>query len=62
MMDRISRVTLLWIMGILVAACFGITWKLTNDHWKVELVKRGYAKWVVKDDKGSVEWQWVAQK
>lgn len=62
MMDRISRVTLLWIMGILLIACFAITWKLTNDHWKIELVKRGHAHWVVKNESGAVEWQWIQPK
>jgi len=59
---KISRLTMLWIMIFLVIACFVATFKFTNDYWKVELVKRGHAKWVVKDDKGTVQWEWVDSK
>lgn len=59
---KISRLTMLWIMVFLVFACFIVTFKFTNDYWKVELIKRGHARWVVKDDKGNVEWQWIEKK
>lgn len=55
---KISRLTMLWIMIALVVLCSCATFKFVNDYWRVELVKRGHAKWVVKDDKGTVEWQW----
>lgn len=59
---KISRLTMLWIMVFLVFMCFIVTFKFTNDYWKVELIKRGHARWVVKDDKGTVEWQWIEKK
>lgn len=59
---KISRVTMLWIMIFLVFMAFIVTFKFTNDYWKVELVKRGHAKWVVMNEKGVVEWQWSAPK
>jgi hypothetical protein len=49
-------------MVFLVVICFFVTFKFTNDYWKVELIKRGHARWVVKDDKGTVEWQWKESK
>lgn len=59
---KISKLTLVWIMVVLVVICFCTTFKFVNDYWRVELVKRGHAKWVVKDDKGTVEWQWTESK
>lgn len=59
---KISRLTMLWIMVVLVFACFIVTFKFTNDYWKVELIKRGHARWVVKDEKGTIEWQWIEKK
>lgn len=59
---KISRLTMLWIMIFLVFLCFVATFKFTNDYWKVELVKRGHAKWVVTNEKGIVEWQWTESK
>jgi hypothetical protein len=54
-----SRVTLLWIMAFLVSLSIFLSWKFTADHWRVELVKRGHARWVVMNEKGSVQWEWV---
>lgn len=59
---KISRLTMLWIMILLVFMAFIVTYKFTNDYWKVELVKRGHAKWVVTNENGIVEWQWAAPK
>lgn len=59
---KISRLLMLWIMLFLVVLCFVLTWKFTNDYWKVELVKRGHAKWVVTNEKGTVEWKWTEPK
>lgn len=59
---KISRLTLVWVMILLVMICFFVTFKFTTDYWKVELVKRGHAKWVVKDEAGTVRWEWAAPK
>lgn len=59
---KISRLTMAWISVFLVFMCFVLTYKFTTDSWRAELVKRGHAKWVVKDEKGAVQWEWVAPK
>lgn len=59
---KISKLTLVWIMVFLVATCFFVTYNFTNKYWMVELVKRGHAKWVVTNDKGTVQWQWTESK
>jgi hypothetical protein len=50
------------LCGVMLAA--GVTFALTipanNDHWRVEIVKRGGAAWYV-DKNGNFGWMWTVQ-
>jgi len=44
------------------AVATGATWKLDDMKWRSEVVRRGYAHWVVTDDHGGTKFEWVERK
>jgi len=42
------------------AITFGLAIPANNDHWRVEIVKRGGATWYL-DKEGNLGWMWTAQ-
>lgn len=48
-----------WLGLFMISIGVLVSWRLTDDHWKAEMVKRGYAHWVVTSDQGQVEWEWI---
>jgi len=55
-----------FLIGILCGAMlaagftFALTIPATNDHWRVEITKRGGGAWYF-DQNGKLDWMWMAQ-
>jgi hypothetical protein len=50
------------LCGVMMAAAvtFTLTIPGTNDHWRIEIVKRGGGTWYV-DKNGHMGWMWTVQ-
>ena len=50
------------LCGVMLAAAvtFALTIPATNNHWRVEIVKRGGGAWYW-DKNGNLGWMWIAQ-
>jgi hypothetical protein len=50
------------LCGVMMAAAvtFTLTIPATNDHWRVEITKRGGGDWYI-DKEGNLGWIWIAQ-
>ena len=55
-----------FLIGILCGAMlaagftFALTIPATNDHWRVEITKRGGGDWYI-DKEGKLGWKWMVQ-
>jgi hypothetical protein len=60
---KFIRVFLIGILcGVMMAAAvtFFVAIPANNDHWRVEIVKRGGGMWYI-DRSGHLGWMWTAQ-
>ena len=50
------------LCGVMLAAAvtFALTIPATNNHWRVEIVKRGGGAWYW-DKNGNLGWMWMVQ-
>jgi len=50
------------LCGVMMAAAvtFTLTIPATNNHWRVEITKRGGGDWYI-DKEGNLGWMWIAQ-
>jgi hypothetical protein len=50
------------LCGVIMATAvtFSVAIPANNDHWRVEIVKRGGGTWYF-DKSGKLEWRWTAQ-
>jgi hypothetical protein len=50
------------LCGVMMAAAvtFTLTIPATNDHWRVEITKRGGGDWYI-DKEGNLGWMWTVQ-
>jgi len=60
---KMIRAFLIGILcGVMLAAgvTFALTIPATNDHWRVEITKRGGGAWSIDKD-GNIGWKWLVQ-
>ena len=50
------------LCGVMLAAgfTFALTIPATNNHWRVEITKRGGGDWYI-DKEGNLGWMWMVQ-